>query len=75
MMEKYLSSVLQDFGFVCMLTMFYTAMKLLGVIDWSWWWILSPLWAAVPLYLLMILLAAMILLPFAIKGAGSLLDY
>lgn len=22
----------------------YTILKLTGVIDWSWWWITSPLW-------------------------------
>ena len=31
-----------------LLAMFIT-LKLVGVIDWSWWWVLSPLWLQVPL--------------------------
>lgn len=25
----------------------FIALKLCGVIDWSWWWVLSPLWITV----------------------------
>jgi hypothetical protein len=32
----------QDACFVFSLTT--TALKLAGVITWSWWWVLSPLW-------------------------------
>ena len=31
-------------GFIGVLTILFIALKLLGKIDWSWWWILSPLW-------------------------------
>ena len=31
-------------GFVSMLTIVFIALKLIGVIAWSWWWVLSPLW-------------------------------
>jgi hypothetical protein len=24
-------------------------LKLAGVIDWSWWWVLTPLWAGIAL--------------------------
>lgn len=30
-------------GFYDLLILFI-AFKLLGIIDWSWWWVLSPLW-------------------------------
>lgn len=26
------------------LTLLFIALKLLNVIDWSWWWVLSPIW-------------------------------
>jgi len=26
------------------LTFWFVAFKLMGMIDWSWWWVLSPLW-------------------------------
>lgn len=31
-------------GFVGLLTILFIALKLLEKIDWSWWWVLSPLW-------------------------------
>ena len=27
-----------------MLTVLFVALKLLGVIDWSWWWVFAPVW-------------------------------
>lgn len=33
-------------GFVGLLTILFIALKLTGYIDWSWWWVLSPLWIA-----------------------------
>jgi hypothetical protein len=31
-------------GFTGLLTILFIALKLTHVIDWSWWWVLSPLW-------------------------------
>ena len=31
-------------GFAGMLTLLFIGLKLGGVIAWSWWWVLSPLW-------------------------------
>jgi len=31
-------------GFTGLLTVLFIGLKLGGVIDWSWWWVLSPLW-------------------------------
>jgi hypothetical protein len=31
-------------GFGGLLTILFVALKLTGVIAWSWWWVLSPLW-------------------------------
>ncbi len=31
-------------GFVGVLTIVFIVLKLLGHIDWSWWWVLSPIW-------------------------------
>ena len=31
-------------GFVGLLTVLFVGLKLTGYIDWSWWWVLSPLW-------------------------------
>lgn len=32
-------------GFCGWLTLLFIALKLTGYIDWSWWWVTSPLWA------------------------------
>jgi len=44
--------------FFSMLTVLFIGLKLTGYIDWSWWWVLSPLWipAAVVLLILLLLL-------------------
>ena len=31
-------------GFVGTLTIAFIVLKLMKIIDWSWWWVLSPLW-------------------------------
>ena len=31
-------------GAITLLTLLFVAVKLTGHIDWSWWWVLSPLW-------------------------------
>ena len=31
-------------GFTGLLTIVFVILKLLGKIDWSWWWVLSPIW-------------------------------
>ena len=34
-------------GFVGLLTIVFITLKLTGFIDWSWWWVLSPIWITV----------------------------
>lgn len=31
-------------GFVGLLTILFIGLKLTGYIDWSWWWVWSPVW-------------------------------
>jgi len=31
-------------GFAGLLTIVFVVLKLTGVIAWSWWWVLAPLW-------------------------------
>jgi len=39
-------------GFGAGLTLLFIGLKLGGVIDWSWWWVLCPLWLGVFLSLI-----------------------
>jgi len=47
-------------GFAGILTIVFITLKLTGNIAWSWWWVLSPVWAP-PLILL------------ALAGIGALI--
>ncbi len=38
-------------GFVGLLTVVFITLKLTDYIDWSWWWVLSPLWIAPAVFL------------------------
>ena len=38
-------------GFSSALLLTFIILKLVGVINWSWWWVLSPIW--IPVVLLM----------------------
>lgn len=40
-------------GFLGLLTIVFIVLKLCKVIDWSWWWVLSPLWISIPAALLL----------------------
>ena len=46
-------------GFLNLLSLLFIALKLVGVIGWSWLWVLSPIWIPISIAII-ILLAAMI---------------
>lgn len=50
-------------GFCGLLTLIFITLKLLGVITWSWWWVLAPAWipAVIALVIVLIIIAWAIL--------------
>lgn len=42
-MEQKTSSTRGGIGFVGLLTIVFIVLKLVGVINWSWFWVLSPI--------------------------------
>ncbi len=52
-------------GFGSLLTIVFIVLKLIGKIDWSWWWVLSPLW--ISLALVLVLLGVALLLAALLK--------
>lgn len=44
-------------GFVGLLTIAFVVLKLLKIIMWSWWWVLSPLWISFGLGSIIIIIA------------------
>ena len=42
-------------GFGTLLAILFIGLKLTGYIDWSWWWVLSPIW--IPLVIVLVIFA------------------
>lgn len=40
-------------GICDVLGIVFIVLKLLGVIDWSWWWVLAPIWIPVVIVLVL----------------------
>ena len=47
-------------GFTGLLTILFIVLKLCGVIDWSWVWVLSPLWISVALFLVITIIVLIV---------------
>lgn len=48
-------------GFTGLLTIVFIILKLIGKIDWSWWWVLSPLWITFMLCMLIFILMIIVI--------------
>lgn len=60
-------------GFAGLLAIVFITLKLAGVIAWSWWWVLAPLWIGLALYIAIILgIIAVTFVIGAIVGLVSL---
>lgn len=47
-------------GFAGLLTIVFIVLKLIGNIDWSWWWVLSPLWISAALGVFVLILVGIV---------------
>lgn len=47
-------------GFSGLLGILFIALKLCGVINWSWWWVLAPFWIPIVLVIIIILVAVVV---------------
>ena len=54
-------------GFNGLLTIVFIVLKLLGKIDWSWWWVFSPLWISASFVILLVFILLLIAVISAIK--------
>ena len=46
--------------FLQLLTIVFVVLKLTKYIDWSWWWVLAPLWAPVVLVIAVVFILGII---------------
>jgi len=47
-------------GFTGLLTILFIGLKLTHNIDWSWWWVLCPLWIGLVLIVFLLIVIAII---------------
>lgn len=44
------------FGLATVLTIIFFVLKITETIDWSWWWVFSPLWISAGLVLILLII-------------------
>ena len=47
-------------GFADLLTIVFIILKLCGIITWSWWWVLSPLWISAILWVILVIIVLLV---------------
>jgi len=45
-------------GFPALLTVAFVVLKLCKIIDWSWWWVLAPVWLPTVLIIVWVFMCA-----------------
>lgn len=61
------SSSSSGIGFTGLLTILFIALKLTHYIDWSWWWVLSPIWICAAVVILLLVFCGIVALVAASK--------
>ena len=49
-----------EIGFCGLLTIVFIVLTLTNYINWSWWWVMSPLWIPIAILLAVILLVSIL---------------
>lgn len=60
MMENKSTTTVSGIGFSGLLTIVFIVLKLIGVINWSWIWVLSPIWISAALAILLVIIFILI---------------
>ena len=66
MSENNSSSSSSGIGFAGLLAIVFITLKLIGYIDWSWWWVLSPLWIGIAIVITVLLVIGAIMVVVAL---------
>ena len=59
-MSDKVKNVNNGIGLPGLLTVLFIGLKLCKVINWSWWWVLSPLWISFGIFVVIILVIGII---------------
>ena len=54
------NNFLSNIGFTGLLQLSFIVLKLCGIINWTWWWVLSPTWICILLVIAIILIIAIL---------------
>lgn len=66
-MEKETKKGMQ-FPFISILTLMFVAAKLVGYIDWSWWWVFCPIWIEAAISIAVLIVIGIVALITSIFG-------
>lgn len=58
-------------GLMGVLAVAFIVLKLVGVISWSWWWVLAPLWAGFALWMLLMCVVLLIAITVGLSNKRS----
>jgi hypothetical protein len=56
------SSKSSGIGFTGLLTIAFIVLKLTDHIDWSWWWVLSPIWISLALVVIILIIVSIVIM-------------
>jgi hypothetical protein len=59
-------------GLASVLTIVFIVLKLVGTINWSWWWVLSPLWINAILVVVLFLIIFVVALITEIRDSKGI---
>jgi hypothetical protein len=65
------SSSSSGIGFCGLLTVLFIGLKLGHVINWSWWWVLCPMWIGVAFWVSVLLFILVVALVVSASDFGS----
>ncbi len=60
-MNRETSSSSSGIGFASLLAIVFITLKLTDYIDWSWWWVLSPIWGSILLVIIILIIIGWII--------------
>lgn len=59
------------FPFLSILTLIFITLKLTGYINWSWWWVLAPMWIPLAIFIAVMTVAGIVLIGAAVIDAAK----
>lgn len=61
MASKHETTSAAGMGFLGWLLLLFIGLKLTGYINWSWWWVLGPIWIPIGVILLLVVCASIVM--------------